>query len=224
MGGADQAAPDEEGAVSGLTRAAEGVRAVMITVPEREPVRQETLAQLRAADIYPAVSVQDSRERSNRAHALHCLWAIRGDRPILLVEDDLEVNPALLRGVVPQALEAAETEATACWLFLPGDRHYPAPLRRRPPTCPPIFQVRNLRSLYGSQAVVISSRVVRELEDAWPERNVGFDVVLRDHLVGCGRRPLAVTPNPVQHRAGPSTIPRHRAGQSTTYVPWRAAA
>ena len=196
------------------------LRAVMISVPERRRERELTLKGLAAAGISPEVSVQHDPERSNHAHVRHCLAAIDGRGPVLLLEDDLLIDVATMSPAVEAAAVMAEEADTACWLYLPGDRHYPA---RLSPSAwakrPVVFPLIAARRLIGSLAVVISHRVTSELATVKDPQG-GFDVVLRDHLIARGRPLLGVAPNPVQHQTGRSTIPRHtphRAARSTTF-------
>lgn len=136
-------------------------------------------------------------------------------RPVLFCEDDVDISWHL-----PDRLSALLARTEAVTLYLPGRAFYPRQtldMIDHGETTPMTVPVRNLKSWFGSQCLLLPTDVAAgAVEMVIPE---GFDTILRAWLIA-HRRPLyAAVPNLAQHRAPPSvTSPRYQSHRSISFV------
>lgn len=190
----------------------------MMSCEERREDRERTLAQFHALGLMPHVVTSPCRPatpRGTRAPARQLLISAYHDdpdRPLLFVEDDIDLNPPLLE----LAIQAAATEGgTITFLYLNDtaerlaagvDVRTAAQIVQGIPPTPGIRALRPVAP-YGSQAVVIPHEYLRGLHDALEVAEIeaplaAFDTVLARWLRNDPDAPLSAVylPHPVQHR------------------------
>lgn len=197
------------------------VAVAMPTVPQREALRQQALAQWRNFGVEPLVSMQDPTwplcHQSHTRHVNLLLRQVLGQQPaathVLLVEDDTELAPELPR-VLPTLLDGRTWSLWAPGLtFLPSDVKH-ALREGRPLPGRLITWARPLRQWHGTIAVLLPRATV-EAVTAWQSDLAGWDVVLREWLARNGQRLWLTVPDLVEHRGTVSTVaPRGTSGFS----------
>lgn len=203
------------------------VLTVMPSVPARDELRAETLAQAECLGLEAHVEMS----RPEDGHGPHAQgltagralrWALdRGATHILYLEDDIRISPRLL-DVLPRIVARNVTTT----LYLPGIQFYP-------PKTQVDLLVRGVTSLdrvvrvplegwFGAQGLVLPAGVAEAITTR-PRAGrfdllVGIDVALQRFLTRTDGVLYGVVPNVVQHRMPPSVTARSfRSHRSLTF-------
>jgi hypothetical protein len=199
------------------------VAAWMITCPERDETRQETLASLSASD-WPDLPLQvladpektrDRIERISR-QILHALQQFldHSARYLLLLEDDLIFN-SHLRHNVERWRPYRDHEITLAGLYNPGLKEIAFDVAGNAVAVDP-------KSMFGRQALLLSRAFVKHAVSAWSTHNTAADRRLAFLAAQLGRPLYYHAPSLVQHRQVPSTW-GGTANQARDFDPdWRA--
>lgn len=188
---------------------------IMISIPERRHVRQETLVSLGQAGVF-GVQVVEQTNPQRGGQAMYqtfrkALSMAPQDIPLLFLEDDLIV--ASWFGVaLDTALRASHPVAT---FYLSRSRaFYPSPVLRMIDSGTlkhGLYPVRSVKHWFGSQALLLSPQAVDMLLQYWQDDYLDSQIRTLFPV-------MAYLPNPIQHRAPRSAwSPHGRPHTSLTY-------
>lgn len=192
------------------------VTPVLISCQQRHTARSLTLPQLHAAGVFPRVFLDECTPRTDRKQlfpndlgnkwiGMQAIeWAIPLGRPVLLLEDDIDLAPDFNQG-----LDAALATGEVTYLYtnetperlvdLYGPEHAtrlldgtPTPLQATP--------ARTLTGLFGTQAVLIPHHAALLTRRYFHKTRKAIDAVLWHTLEGERLPARVITPNVVQHR------------------------
>lgn len=196
--------------------------AAMITIPERETIRLQTLSNLAYFEIYPDVVIQDVSGRGGIFHKNNVLQALKtcSKDYLLFVEDDIEVCEQFPR-IFENCLMAGKEVIT--FYISANKQFYPYGIRgylngNFPMPDEGIYRVNNRKNFFGSQCVLLRSDAIQKLIAKWN------DETYFDNLIGKVIKDFWLYfPNPVQHAGAKlkSTWSVHgQTHQSITYDLW----
>lgn len=195
---------------------------VIPTVRERADFCQRVQTPWRALGCEVLIFLTpDDVPRSPAQHGRSSLAALKqagqlaGLRSLFFCEDDVRLDPTIAR------LPASFFGEDATTLYLPGQRFYPAHIKRAmrlPPQVPVRFPIVNGAHWFGSQCLFLPRNVIADLLQE-KHAPVGFDLIVRASLTRHKRTLYSVYPNLVQHLAPPSvTSTRYKPHRSTTWI------
>lgn len=180
-------------------------KVALISHTSREAERRVTLAAFHALGLHPRVFI-DANVKPSGTHEVGkrvLEWAASEGSHLLFLEDDVTPHPKLLNW-----LDVEDKCVSFCMM---NPRNYPPfvlEMIKRGKPVEGLFRARNIHAWFGSQAILLPARVVRELLRTYDSVGDTFDMTLRALFFS---EPLFfVTPNPVQHRALPHVKPRPR--------------
>lgn len=194
------------------------------SVRPRAAVLEATLAEWRRFGVEPTVQLQPDdwplSGPSQRRNAERTLRRALDERPdathILVSEDDILLAPEL--EVWIPALKQLHAPST---LYLTGLSLYPQSIRLACreglaiPEC--IVRIRHIALWWGTLAMLLP-RAIAEDSLRWKSQLHGWDIHLQDFFRRRAIPLYAATPNPVQHRGVPTSIPANSgAERSATF-------
>lgn len=178
----------------------------MVTCPEREDIRQATLASLRDSDwrdleVRIVVDPEQTGERTERItrQFRHVLQQFVGHEAeyALLLEDDLIFNRHF-RHNLERWQPYREREITLAGLCNFGHREIAFDVARHAVAVDP-------SAAFGSQALLLSKRTAEHIVRTWDTLNAFSDLRILRLAAQLGRPIYYHTPSLVQHRVVPST-------------------
>lgn len=172
---------------------------VMISIPQRDQVRQRTLMQLRPLGFEARVFMHPELPLGPRNHYAAAVDALRfglaSGRPyVLFLEDDLDISRRFPAAVA----ESVQAGAPVVTFYCAGYRFYPAELKRAlkqgRPYAPGLYPVAWRCLYFGSQALLLSREFVVQVLDGWRKGYLDNRIA---RIAPASMRLYA--PNPVQH-------------------------
>lgn len=187
------------------------VTPVMVSCLARTHARSRTIPQFQRVGLDPKVFLDKCEPRDDRPEIGNkwiadeaLAWAIQHERPVLFLEDDIDLAPDF-----PATLDAALRVGEITYFYLNetpdrmrglyGDGRAERLIAGRP-TRVELTPARTVTGLFGTQAVLLPHATAVRLRSFIPKTRKAIDAALQ-LLITVDRAPVRVaTPNVVQHR------------------------